>query len=135
MDQGKFSWIHGFINSMGFYLQFFVSNSVWSPIFLLTSHISMIMPWWGTHSGISSGVSWLAILKNLKIIWGGSVDLYCNYQFKLALKADLVGLQSSEQKCIPWSRQLLKFGLKRQGVAVLSSISDTCTQMIDLTRN
>ena len=45
-------------------------------------------------SGISSNHNfWLTILKNLKIIGGGSVDLYCNYQFKLALKADL-GLQS-----------------------------------------
>ena len=71
------------------------------------------------HSAISSRFCWrscwVTILKKLEIIWVGSVDLYCNYQFKLALKADLVGLQSSEQKCIPWSRQLLKFGLKRQG--------------------
>ena len=36
----------------------------------------------------------------------------------MALNSDLVGLQTSVQKCIRQSRQLRKFGLKRQGVAV-----------------
>ena len=37
---------------------------------------------------------------------------------ELALNADFVGLRSSVQKCILRSRQVRKYGLKRQGVAV-----------------